>query len=80
MEVNFDELTKDQILDRKNFSLDKDGAIVEGSGGGGDNGESDRGISVKYTNQLIMNTYKNVDPCKHSASEKHSCVCKWLQV
>lgn len=74
-EVIFDELTKDPILDRKNL-LDKDGAIVESADEGGDNGESDRGINVKHTNQLIMNTYKRVDFCKHSTSAKHSCVSK----
>lgn len=70
VEVIFDELTKDQILDGKNFSLDKDGAIVESADGVGDNGDSDRGINVEYTNQLIMNTYKSVDFCKHSCDGK----------
>lgn len=78
-EVNFDELTKDQILDRQNFSLDNDGAIVKSAGGGRDNRGCDRGISVKYTNQLIMKTYKIVDFCKHSISAKHSCVWKDCQ-
>lgn len=74
-EVIFDKLTKDPILDRKNL-LDRDGAIVESAHEGGDNRERDKGIIVKHTNQLIMNTNKSVDFCKRSMSAKHSCVSK----
>lgn len=52
---------------------------MKSAGGGRDNGGCDRGISVKYTNQLIMKTYKIVGFCKHSISAKHSCVCKDCQ-